>query len=263
MFFRIDAKTFAPMSQSRQGHVSLRLGHCLFHGLTLSDAVVMAREFGGKWGASAHEAPHGLSFADAMQEDDQDLLTFASWFDTLSTAQRSSLPPPLRNAARNLVRHRGVRAHKVTKGRCAQITKEIVETLDAKRIVLESQETGSEHVSTCAGSDANDPTAIGTGQWQPLPEKTDVGAQVGGLKCHAATQALTLDHRTASTFTQDDQDSIRYWSTARNGVHSRFHGPVWRWFSLRETSEDVDQYIRNATGSRTFPHLNPPEWRKY
>ena len=54
-------------------------------------------------------------------ESDTELVAFASWYEEISASQRSVFPNGLRNAARNLVRHRRYRTHMVARGKCKRV----------------------------------------------------------------------------------------------------------------------------------------------
>ena len=120
-----------------RGQITLRMGHCLMHGLTVSDAKELLELWVGiskkeqATSAIATERHSGSStYTECVTEAEEDLASFASWFEDIPEAQRRSLPTPLRNAARNLVRHRGFSVHKVAKGKCQRITEEIKAALD-------------------------------------------------------------------------------------------------------------------------------------
>ena len=92
------------------GQLTLRLGHSVVHGLTLSEAKEWVAESSTRVSA---DSATGAGRVVVGEETTEELSLFASWYEDLDEHCRSDLPKAFKNAARNLVRHRGSRVHKV------------------------------------------------------------------------------------------------------------------------------------------------------
>ena len=114
----------------------MRSGNKVFHGLTVADMEhMMAAETFANPGSDVSRMPMGsipgssliLESGSALElEADADLVAFTSWYEEVSADDRSKLDQRLRNAARNLVRHRGFRSHVVVKGKCKRVADDIM-----------------------------------------------------------------------------------------------------------------------------------------
>ena len=72
-------------------------------------------------------------------DDDKELIWFDSWYKDLDPHLQKTLPPKLKNPARNLIRRRGLRTHLVPRGKCRRIAEEIkVALMHAKGDAVEA-----------------------------------------------------------------------------------------------------------------------------
>jgi len=125
----------------------------------------------GQKTAVGKEPPDDQStFAESVTDSCQDLAAFASWLMDILEDHRRGLPVPLRNAARNLVRHRGFKVHHVPKGKCQRVTTQITVALDQrKQSVAESQQLDSsseevlESIAVEASDTITDDSNVGSG----------------------------------------------------------------------------------------------------
>jgi len=124
-------------SKKRRGVLSFRSGPGIVHGLNFDEATKLldSRQVGGSV-TQAASACHTATFGSQLApETAEELARFAAWYGELGESDKISLPPALRNAARNLIRQRGYRLHQAPSGKCTRIAQQI-----------------SAAISSCAGS---------------------------------------------------------------------------------------------------------------
>ena len=95
------------------------------------------------------------------------MVAFTSWYSDLADETRDALPKQLQRAARNLVRRRGFRTHRVARGKCRRVADDIKLAIDGRfddspggawAEVVSRQSSGSE---TLDGESKLDGDAIG------------------------------------------------------------------------------------------------------
>ena len=113
---------------AKKGAITMRVGRCVLHGLTLEDAKALMDERGSDCSAGRVGIGNALP-PELAAESSEELAAFTEWYNDLRESSRARLSPQLKNVSRRLVRHRGFRMHQIPAGKCRRVAKEIKEVL--------------------------------------------------------------------------------------------------------------------------------------